>query len=116
LRRLYFILCFIWLLARRRREPPCHLAIDIDHLSLDNSYRREIENHLVDLVDVAISCADCWVERYEENVNWSGQFFEAFGREIEAIADQDSRSAKSRGKCVRYGTGAHSSTVRAADS
>jgi hypothetical protein len=35
---------------------------------------------------MAISFADCRVERYEENLNWSGQFFEAFEGEIEAFA------------------------------
>jgi hypothetical protein len=116
LRRFYFIFYFMWLLARRIGEPQCHLVIDIDGLSLDDSYRCEIENNLGDLVGMAISFADCRVERYEESLGWSGQFFGALEREVESLVAQDSLSAKSFAECVRYGTGAHSSTVRAADS
>jgi hypothetical protein len=116
LRRFYFIFYFMWLLARRIGEPQCHLVIDIDRLSLDGSYRREVEDRLGGLVGMAISFADCRVERYEGSLGWSGQFFGALEREIEGLVDQVSLSAKSRGECVRYGTGAHSSTVRAADS
>jgi hypothetical protein len=105
LRRLYFIFYFIWLVARRRDEPHCHLAIDIDHLSLDDFYRREIENHLVDLVDMAIPFADCRVERYEETLI-GGQFFEALEGEIEAFASQESLSAKvSRQMCKIWNWG-----------
>ncbi len=88
LRRLYFIFYFMGLLARQLGEPQCHLAIDIDRLSLDNSYRREIENRLGDLVGMAISFADCRVERYDENLGWSAAQFEALEREIEALASR----------------------------
>jgi hypothetical protein len=88
LRRLYFIFYFMWLLARQLGELQCHLVIDIDRLSLDDSYRREIENRLGDLVGMAISFADCRVERYEENLGWSARQFEALEREIEALAAQ----------------------------
>jgi hypothetical protein len=122
LRRLYFIFYFMWLLARQLGEPHCHLVIDIDRLSSisdDDSYRREIESRLGDLVGMAISFADCRVERYDQSLSWSAPQFEALEREIEAMAGGGETSApatKSRGECVRYGTGAHSSTVRAADS
>ncbi len=86
LRRLYFIFYFMWLLARQLGEPQCHLAIDIDRLSLEDSYRREIENRLGDLVGIAISFSDCRVERYDENLSWSALQFEALEREIEALA------------------------------
>ncbi|MGB7333418.1 MAG: hypothetical protein WBD25_18675 [Terriglobales bacterium] len=86
LRRLYFIFYFMWLLARRLGEPQCHLVIDIDRLSQDDSYRREIENHLSDLVGMAISFSDCQVERYDESLSWSGQFFEALEREVEVLS------------------------------
>jgi hypothetical protein len=86
LRRLYFIFYFMRLLARQLGEPQCHLVIDIDRLSLDDSYRREIENGLGDLVGIAISFADCRVERYDENLDWSARQFEALEREIEALA------------------------------
>ncbi len=85
LRRLYFIFYFMWLLVRRLGEPQCHLVIDIDRLSLDDSYRREIESHLGDLVGMAISFADCRVERYE-NLSWSAAQFEVLEREIETLA------------------------------
>jgi len=85
LRRLYFIFYFMWLLARQLGEPQCHLVIDIDCLSLDESYRREIENRLGDLVGMAISFADCRVERYDENLTWSGPQFEALERDVEAL-------------------------------
>lgn len=75
----------IWLLARQLGEPQCHLVIDIDRLSLDDSYRREIENRLGDLVGMAISFADCRVERYDENLSWSGPQFEALERDVEAL-------------------------------
>jgi len=88
LRRLYFIFYFMWLLARRLGEPECHLVIDIDRLSSlsdDDSYRREIEDRLGDLVGMAISFTDCRVERYDENLSWSAAQFEALEREIEAL-------------------------------
>jgi hypothetical protein len=122
LRRLYFIFYFMWLLARKLGEPHCHLVIDIDRLSSfcdDDSYRREIESRLGDLVGMAISFADCRIERYDQSLSWSATQFEALEREIEALAGGVGRCSpptKSRGECVRYGTGAHSSTVRAADS
>ena len=90
LRRLYFIFYFMWLLARQFGEPQCHLAIDIDRLSLDDSYRREIENRLGDLVGRAISFADCRVERYDENLGWSAPQFEALERDIEALVGSNS--------------------------
>ena len=76
----------MWLLARQLGEPQCHLVIDIDCLSLDDSYRREIENRLADLLGIAISFADCRVERYDENLGWSARQFEALEHEIEALA------------------------------
>jgi hypothetical protein len=90
LRRLYFIFYFMWLLARQFGEPQCHLAIDIDRLSLDDSYRRETENRLGDLVGRAISFADCRVERYDENLGWSAPQFEALERDIEALVGSNS--------------------------
>ncbi|MFZ0796496.1 MAG: hypothetical protein WCA13_19140 [Terriglobales bacterium] len=90
LRQLYFIFYFMWLLARRLGEPQCHLVIDIDRLSLDDSYRREIESHLGDLVGIAISFADCRVERYDENLSWSAAQFEALEREIETLTSRGS--------------------------
>jgi len=109
LRQLYFIFYFMWLLARRLGEPQCHLAIDIDRLSIndDDSYRHEIENRLGDLVGMAISFADCRVERYDRNLSWSAPQFEALEREIEGLVGSragtpGSPPAKSRGECVRY--------------
>jgi hypothetical protein len=92
LRRLYFNFYFMWLLARRLGEPQCHLVIDIDRLSLDDSYRREIENHVGDLAGMAISFSDCQVGRYDESLSWSGQFFEALEREVEVLSRSDARS------------------------
>ncbi len=86
LRRLYFIFYFMWLLSRRLGEPQCHLVIDIDRLSMDNSYRREIEGRLCQLVGMAISFADCRVERYDQNLSWSAVQFEILEREIQSCA------------------------------
>jgi hypothetical protein len=119
LRRLYFIFYFMWLLARKLGEPQCHLVLDIDRLSINDNdaYRREIESHLGDLVGMAISFADCRVERYDQNLSWSATQFEALEREIETLASRGVPvPANSRGECVRYGARARSSTVRAADS
>jgi|HubBroStandDraft_1064217.scaffolds.fasta_scaffold00030_58 hypothetical protein len=85
LRRLYSIFYFMWLLSRQLGEPHCHLVIDIDRLTLEDAYRREIENRLGDLVGMAISFADCRVERYDENLGWSARRFEALELEIEAL-------------------------------
>ena len=93
LRRLYFIFHFMWLLARQLGEPECHLVIDIDRLSLNDSYRREIENHLGDLAGMAISFSDCRVERYDGSLSWSGQFFEALEREVEILSSPDTPSS-----------------------
>jgi hypothetical protein len=92
LRRLYFIFYFMWLLAKRIGEPQCHLVIDIDSLSLGDSYRREIENHLGDLVGMAISFADCRIECYEESLGWSGQFFKTLEREVEILSSSGALS------------------------
>jgi hypothetical protein len=134
LRRLYFIFYFMWLLARRLGDPQCHVVIDVDRLSLDDFYRREIESLLGNLTGMDISFSDCRVERYEENLNWSAAQFEAIEREIENLAGMSltnfgaastigrarvpgSPSCPAVSKeCVRYLAGAHSSTVRAADS
>jgi hypothetical protein len=86
LRRLYFIFYFMRLLATQLGEPQCHLVIDIDRLSLNDSYRHEIENRLRDLTGIAISFADCRVERYDQNLSWSASQFEALEREIEVLA------------------------------
>jgi hypothetical protein len=99
LRRLYFIFYFMWLLARQLGEPQCHLVIDIDRLSLDNSYRREVETRLEDLVGMAISFADCRVERYDNHLDWSSSQFETLERGIEALAG--SGSLKELGACLR---------------
>jgi len=93
LRRLYFIFYFMWLLARQLGEQQCHLVIDIDRLSDDDSYRREIESRLGDLVGMAISFSDCRVERYDDNLSWSALQFEPLEREIEALAGTGSRVA-----------------------
>lgn len=99
LRRLYFIFYFIWLLARQLGEPHCHLVIDIDRLSLDDAYRRDIENQLTDLVGMAISFADCRIERYDNHLDWSSSQFATLERGIEALAG--SRSLKKLGVCLR---------------
>jgi hypothetical protein len=94
LRRLYFIFYFMGLLARRLGEPQCHLVIDIDRLSLDHAYRHETESHLGDMVGMAISFADCRVERYDESLGWSGRFFEALEREVEILSSSGAPSAR----------------------
>jgi len=86
LRSLYFIFYFMWRVARQVGEPQCHLAIDIDRLSQDDSYRGNIENRLGDLVGMDISFSDCRVERYDENLSWAARQFEALEREIESLA------------------------------
>jgi hypothetical protein len=86
LRRLYSIFYFMWLLARQLGEPQCQLVIDIDRLSLDDFYRREIENRISDLAGMAISFADCRVERYDRNLSWSTPQFKSLERDIEALA------------------------------
>ncbi|MGA7561013.1 MAG: hypothetical protein WCF61_19465 [Terriglobales bacterium] len=86
LRSLYFIFYFMWRVARQVGEPQCHLAIDIDRLSQDDSYRRDIENRLRDLVGMAISFSDCRVERYDDSLSWAARQFEALEREIESLA------------------------------
>ena len=91
LRQLYFIFYFLWLRARQLGEPQCHLAINIDRLSLDDSYRREIESRLGDLVGMAISFADCRVQRYDENLAWCDRLFAALERDIEALAGPGAR-------------------------
>lgn len=85
LRRLYLIFYFLWLLARKLGEPQCHLVIDIDRLSLEDSYRLEIEHRLEDLVGMAISFADCRVERYDANLDWTAGQFEVLEREAETF-------------------------------
>ncbi|WP_158817907.1 hypothetical protein [Methylocapsa sp. S129] len=84
--QLYVIFYFMRLLARKRGEAHCDLVIDIDRLSLEDSYRRDIETRLADLVGMTISFADCQVARYDKHLAWSGPFFDALERRIEAIA------------------------------
>lgn len=99
LRRLYFIFYFTWLLARQLGEPYCHLVIDIDRLSLDDSYRGDVETRLGDLVGMAMSFADCRVERYDNHLDWSGSQFETLEGGIEALAG--SCSLKKPCACLR---------------
>lgn len=98
LHRLYFIFYFMWLLARQLGEPHCHLVIDIDCLSLDDSYRREVETRLEDLVGMPISFVECRVERYDNHLDWSSSQFENLEREIKALAG--SCSLKELGACL----------------
>jgi len=88
LRSLYFIFYFLWRIARQVGEPQCHLAIDIDRLSQDDCYRRDIEIGLGDLVGMAISFSDCRVERYDDSLRWAARQFEALEREIESLASR----------------------------
>lgn len=85
LRELYVIFYFMRLLARQLGEARCDLAIDVDRLSLDSSYRHETEVRVDDLTGMAISFADCQVERYEAQLRWSAAFFEELEREIETL-------------------------------
>jgi hypothetical protein len=86
LRSLYFIFYFMWRLARQVGEAQCDLAIDIDRLSQDEAYRRDIEIRLGDLVGMDISFSDCRVERYDASLSWAARQFEALEREIESLA------------------------------
>jgi hypothetical protein len=95
LRRLYFIFYFMWLLSRQLGESHCHLVIDIDRLTLGESYRRDVEAHLGDLVGMAISFADCRVERYDNHLDWSSSQFETLESEIEALAGSCSLRGRS---------------------
>jgi hypothetical protein len=54
-------------------------------LSLDDFYRREIENRVGNLVGMDISFSDCRVERYEQNLSWSAAQFEVIEREVESL-------------------------------
>jgi hypothetical protein len=85
LRELYMIFYFMRNLATRLGEARCDLVIDIDRLSLDSSYRHEIEVRVDDLTGMAISFADCQVERYEAHLRRSATFFDELEREIEAL-------------------------------
>ncbi len=86
LHRLYFIFYFLWLLARQLGEPHCHLVIDIDRLSLDSAYRRQMKSAIADLLGMEISFEDCRVERYDQYLGWSAQQFAALEQEVEAAA------------------------------
>jgi hypothetical protein len=101
LAQLYVIFYFMRLLARRLGEARCDLVIDIDRLSLDDCYRREIEISVGDLTGMAMSFADCRVERYAANLGWSDRFFDALERDIETGgADVTQRP----GQCLDDGT------------
>jgi len=85
LARIYVIFYFMRLCARARGEPHCDLVINIDRLSFDESYRREIEGRVTELTGMSISSFDCRVQRYDKMPDWSGQFFDAIEREISAL-------------------------------
>jgi hypothetical protein len=93
LAQLYIAFYFMRRLARTLGEAHCDLVIDIDRLSLDGSYRREIEIHLAELVDVALCFADCRVERYDETLGWSNSLFDLIEQETDALAAQPSFEA-----------------------
>jgi hypothetical protein len=86
LHRLYFIFYFLWLLARQLGEPHCDLVIDIDQLSLDSTYRRQIEAGIADLLGMAILFEDCQVERYDQYLDWSARQFATLEQEVEMAA------------------------------
>lgn len=96
LRQLYFIFYFMRLVARRIGERQCQMVIDIDRLSLDGTYRRDVEGRLADMTGVDISFADCLVERYERNLDWSAGKFEALEREVELVADAEGETSSER--------------------
>jgi hypothetical protein len=83
--RLYAIFYYMRLLARQFGELQCDLVIDIDRLSLEADYRRETETRLGDLTGMDISFADCRVERYETNLDWSDPCFNLLERDIESL-------------------------------
>jgi len=85
LRQLYIIFSFMRRLSGPWGEAHSDLVIDIDRLSLDLAYRAEIEDRLGDLVGMAISFADCTVERYETALRASNGFFDALERETEGL-------------------------------
>jgi hypothetical protein len=96
LEQLYTIFYFMRILARQIGEAHCDLVIDIDRLSLDASYRGEIESRLRDLVGMTISFADCQVERYEAKLDGNGARLDALEREIEAKIGTEPRAAFAR--------------------
>jgi hypothetical protein len=80
------IVYYMRLLAAEMGERHCDLVIDIDRVSLEDSYRRDIESRLADLVDMTICFGDCRVERYDSILAWSGPLFDALERDVEALA------------------------------
>jgi hypothetical protein len=85
LHQLYLIFYFLRRAAGPLGEAQCDLVIDIDRMTLEPSYRARIETGLADLVGMDISFADCRVERYEANLDWSQGFFDRLEREVEGI-------------------------------
>jgi hypothetical protein len=86
LARHYMIVYYMRLLAAEMGERHCDLVIDIDRLSLDDSYCRDIEARLADLVGMTIRFADCRVERYDSVLAGSSPLFDALERDVEALA------------------------------
>jgi hypothetical protein len=85
LARIYLIFYFMRLCARERGEVYCDLVIDVDRLSFDESYRRDIEIRITELTGMSISLSDCRVQRYDQTLAWSGHFFDAMEHEISAL-------------------------------
>jgi hypothetical protein len=81
----YTIFYYLYLLAARRGEPCCELVIDIDQASRDPSSRRDTETRIADLTGMAISLADCAVERYERHLGLSNDLFAELENTVEAL-------------------------------
>lgn len=83
--QLYVIFYFLHLLAARQGEPLCDFVIDIDRITLDAGARREAETAVADLTGMPLSFADCAVQRYEQNLDWSGGVFDDLEQRVQAM-------------------------------
>jgi hypothetical protein len=83
--QLYAIFYFIQLLGVRHGERHCDLIVDIDRISRDPAHRRAVEADIARLTGLALSLADCDVERYERNLEWSNESFDGLEKWTEEM-------------------------------
>lgn len=72
---LYQIFYFLHLLTQKTLFGNCDFVIDIDRMSEDSDLARQTEAKIAALTGMAISFADCKIETYAAQLDWSADFF-----------------------------------------
>jgi hypothetical protein len=82
---LYQIFYYLHLLTLKTLKGTCDLIIDVDRMSEDEDFARQTEAKIAALTGIAISFADCKIERYAAQLDWSAEFFAKLEEQVEGL-------------------------------